>query len=48
MGQKVLALAVLAWAVGWKSMAACSISLGVEKKLKSLVSAEFTSSLENH
>ena len=39
--QNVLVQAVLAWAVGWKSMAVCSEIMGCKEKLKSLICAEY-------
>ena len=40
--------AVLAWAVGWKSMATCSEIMQCRKKLKCLKCAEYISASENH
>ena len=46
--QNLLVQAVLAWAVGWKSMAACSEIMQCRKKLKSLKCAEYIPASENH
>ena len=46
--QNLLVQAVLAWAVGWKSMAACSEIMQYWKKLKSLKCAEYIPASENH
>ena len=46
--QKVLVQSILAWAVGWKSMAACSEIMQCRKKLKSLKCAKCISASENN
>ena len=45
--QNVLVQAVLAWTVGWKSMAGCSEIMQCKNKLKSLKCTQYISASEN-